>query len=131
MTTPARQTEYQVVHYLRKKSIAFGSTTTQSYLGTIPANSLILKPDSGVHVVTAFNAGTTNTLDIGTTTTTTLWGSALALGTTTFVPLDEAVGGYRVTVDTDVYYKLNQAGTAATTGDADIVISYIPHGDRD
>lgn len=129
MTRPARQTEAQQVHYLRKKTLAFGASTTQTYLGTIPAGALILKPLSGVHVVTAFNAGTTNTLDIGTTTTTTLWGSALALGTTTFVPLDEAVGGYRVSADTDVYYKLNQTGTAATTGDADIVVAYAVDND--
>jgi hypothetical protein len=44
-------------------TIAFGNTTDKSLSIVIPANSQLV--DIKVFVITAFNAGTTNTLDIG------------------------------------------------------------------
>ncbi len=125
----ARQFSLQAVHYLRKK-ITFADDGKTVDVGTIPAGALILKPLSGVMVATAFNGGTTNTLDIGPSTDsgTDLWATALALGTTTFVPIDEAVSNL-VSVDTKVQAKVvSTAG--ATAGEGYIVIAFIPNNDR-
>src|SRR6185312_3485089 len=102
MTAPARVYSSQQVHYLRK-AISFADNGKTVDVGTIPAGALLLKPICGVHVSVAFNGDTTNTLDIGPSTDsgTNLWATALALGTTTFVPIDEAVSNL-VSVDTKV-----------------------------
>jgi hypothetical protein len=125
----ARQFSLQAVHYLRKK-ITYADDGKTVDVGTIPAGALILKPLSGVMVATAFNGGTTNTLDIGPSTDsgTDLWATALALGTTTFVPIDEAVSNL-VSVDTKVQAKV-VSSSGATAGEGYIVIAYIPNNDQ-
>jgi hypothetical protein len=95
-------------------------------LGTIPSGSLILKPASGIHVSTVYNAGTNNLMNIGTSADDDLFGTVLSLLTATFVPLDEAVGGFRVTADTVITASHALTGTAATTGAGVVVIAYIP-----
>lgn len=123
----ARQFYTQQVHYLRK-SIVFGDDGTALTVGKIPAGSVILKPLSGVQVSTAFNAGTTNTLNIGTSADDNLYGTLLALGATDFVPCDEAVS-YLVTSDTTMTCTVVLTGTAATAGAGEVVIAYIPDND--
>lgn len=124
----ARQYHTQQVHYLRK-SIAYTDNGTALTVGTIPAGSVILKPISGVHVTTAFDAGTNNLLDVGSSANDDLWGTDLALGTANFVPLDEAIGGYLVAADTTITATVALSGTAATAGAAEVVICYIPDND--
>lgn len=129
MTSPARQFHTQQIHYLRK-SIAFSDTYPVT-VGVIPSGSLILKPISGVQVNTAFNAATTNVLDIGESSPTDnddLYATDLALGTATFVPIDEAVN-LAVTADTTITCTYAQTGTAATAGAGEVVIAYIPDND--
>lgn len=127
--TAARQFHTQQVHYLRK-SITFADDGLTVTVGTIPAGSLILRPLSGVAVTTAFNAGSTNVLDIGPSTDsgTDLWATDLSLTALAFVPLDEAVTNL-VSVDTVVQAAVDLTGTAATAGAAEIIICYIPDND--
>lgn len=125
----ARQFHTQQVHYLRR-GITFADNGVAVTVGEIPAGALILKPASGVHVVTVFNAGTSNVLDIGTSADDDLFGTDLALGTANFVPLDESIGGYRVAATTTITATVALSGTAATTGDAEVVIAYIPDNDQ-
>lgn len=126
----ARVYASQQIHYLRK-SITFADDGTTVTVGTIPADSLVLKPISGVAVTTVFNAGSTNVLDVGPSTDsgTDLWATDLALGTLGFVPIDEAVTNL-VSVDTIVQAAVDLTGTAATTGAAEIIIAYIPDNDK-
>lgn len=124
----ARQYNTQQVHYLRK-GLVFGDNGVARTVGVIPAGSLILKPISGAHITTAFNAGTTNTLNIGTSADDDLFGTALALGSANFVPLDESIGGFLVAADTTVTATVVLSGTAASTGAAEVVIAYIPDND--
>ena len=114
-----------VVHFLRK-TVTFADDEVAIQVGIVPAGTLILKPMSGVHVTTAFNSGTKNAVDIGTDANDDLWGTDLALGTATFVPLDEAVGGYVVSEDTIVTATVDLTGTAATAGEAEVVICFVP-----
>ena len=122
-----RQYHQQMIHFLRK-SIVFGDNNTELTVGVIPAGSVILKPLSGVSVSTAFNAGTTNTLNIGTSADDNLYATLLALGTTTFVALDENVSNL-VSADTTITATVVLTGTAATTGAGEVVIAYVPDTD--
>jgi hypothetical protein len=123
----ARQYPAQLVHYLRR-TLLFSDSGAQT-VGVVPAGALILKPASGAHVVTAFNAGTTNTIDIGTDADGDLFATALAAGAANFTPCDEAIGGFRVEADTTVTAAYNQTGAAASAGEAEIVVAYIPDND--
>ena len=127
--TSARNLGIQAVHFIRKTITTADAATTVT-VGIIPAGSVILKPISGVDVKTVFNAGTNNRLDIGPSTDsgTNLWGTLLTLLGADFVPLDEAVT-HRVEADTTVQAYVDVTGTAATTGEAEIIICFIPDND--
>ena len=122
----ARNLHQQSVHYLRK-TITNADDDATVTVGIIPSGSLVLKPSSGIHVTTAF-AGGTPILDIGPDSNPDLLGTDLALGTTTFVPLDEEVGGYLVTSDTTIVAQLT-SGSAITAGSGEIIITFIPDND--
>ncbi len=108
-------------------TIAFGDTSDKSLSIVIPANSQIV--DIKVFVTTAFDAGTTNTLDIGIVGDSDLYvdnaavGTAgdAALGVTALVNEWSDIG----TTDVKLAAKYIQTGTAATAGAARIVVSYV------
>ena len=124
MANPSpRDLGYSVVQEI-SATVGYADNGTAVVVGTIPAGSVILKPMSGVTVSTAFNAGSTNTLNVGTTDDDNLYGTLLALGTTTFVPLDENVS-FVVTEDTVITATVVLTGTAATAGSGVVSIAYI------
>lgn len=130
MATTSRLFHTQQVHYLRKTMIY--SNETETNIGNIPSGSLILKPISGVHISTAFDATTTNVIDVGFSANPNdpnLLGTVMDLKSATFVPLDEAVGGYLVTADVTVTATISHTGAAASAGSAELVICYIPDND--
>lgn len=100
-------------------------------VGILPPNATILKAISGVTVDTVFNAGTTNTVDIGVTGTPAKFGSALSLTATNFVPVAQAASYITApNVDTEVFVTVNLSGTTATTGIATVVIAFVPFNDN-
>lgn len=123
-TTP-RQFHTQQIHYLRKKVNYNDAGIAAGVLfGTVPAGALIVTQN--VRVDTAFNAGTTNALNVGTT----------AGGTQVFT--DAATAGARtptianlpLATDTDLYVAYAQTGTAATAGVGTVVIGYVVDNDK-
>ena len=108
-------------------TIAFGNTTDKSLSIVIPANSQLV--DIKILVTTAFDAGTTNTLDIGIVGDSDLYvdGAAVgtagdaALGSTALVTNWSDIG----TTDVKLAAKYIPSGTAATAGAARIVVSYV------
>lgn len=129
--TVAREYHTAQVHYLAKNISWADGNTKVTTLGTIPANSQILNTISGVFVNTVFNAGTTNVLDIGTTADDDLYATDLALGTKAFVALDELatatnVNTWYISADTTFTCTVALTGTQATTGNAVVVIAYVP-----
>lgn len=124
-----RQYHQQVVHFLRK-SIAYTDDGDTIVIGKVPAGSIILKPTSGVHVTTAFNGNSSNVLDIGYSSDsgTNNLATQLSLATTTFVPLDEAVGDYLCTSDTTISMLVTSTASASA-GAGEVVICYIPDTD--
>lgn len=129
-----RQYSQEVVHYLRR-NVTFADFGRGALLvGTIPAGSVILKPNSGVNVHTVFNSSGTDLLDVGVVNTglndDDFLATDLSLATLGFQALDEAVSFY-VSLDTDITATLAQSVADATTGVAQIVIAYIPFTNDD
>ena len=122
MGSHARVYHTQQIHYI-EKTLTFDSGVVT--IGTIPAGAHIVKPISGAAVNVAFNAGTTNVIDIGTTANDDLFATDLAGGSIAFVPFDEAVTQL-VAAETTFTATYAQTGTAATAGSARIMICYIP-----
>ncbi len=98
-------------------------------LGTLPAGAIVLS--CIVKIVTPFNAATTNVLTIGTASDAS---AVLAAGdideTTAATTLAGAATGYRPTVDTPLFIKYAQTGTAASAGAAIVVMTFAPNNDR-
>jgi hypothetical protein len=92
-------------------------------MGTLPAGAMLLA--IAVRVNTAFNAATTNALNLGTAAGGTQIGTDAATAGARF----PTVPNLSFAADQDVYVQYAQTGTAATAGQADIVITYAPNND--
>jgi hypothetical protein len=109
-------------------NVVFGANGTETVVATLPANSQIYQ--IAVDVTTAFDAGTTNTLDIGDGTTADKYADALAAGAQARVLATSDVSqiGNLIdigTSDVDVTVTYNQTGTAATAGAATVTVLYL------
>jgi hypothetical protein len=109
-------------------NVVFGADGTTTVVATLPANSQIYQ--IAVDVTTAFNAGTTNTLDIGDGATADKYADALAAGAQArvFATSDVSQIGNLIdigTADVDVTVTYNQTGTAATAGAATVTVLYL------
>jgi hypothetical protein len=120
----------QMVHYLwatvnwNDPGVAAGEGLP--FDNAIPSGSIIIGTD--VYVVTAFNAGTTNVLNLGTTPTGVDIVAAAAITNTTGA-LTQNLKGTTIQAATDlpIYFQFTQTGTAATAGQAIIIIKYCPN----
>lgn len=121
--TTARDAGFQNVQYYRKRIQYSDGVLTWKF--KIPAGSIILAPISGVDVQTVFNFGTNNRVQIGDASNPSKYGLNVSLAALGFAPMAVAVG-HKVTVDTDIVFTVDNSGTAATTGDAELVLAYIP-----
>ena len=124
--TTARSYHTAQIHYLRK-DFTFADDGSTLTVGIIPANATIIKPISGVNVDVAFNAGTTNVLDIGHADSTAdpdYYATNLALGSIAFVAIDEAVDVTH-TADRTITASVDLTGTAATAGTGQVVIAFV------
>lgn len=132
MVGTPRQTQFQHVHYLRKKvMLGDAGLTTGVLVGTLPAGAII-GYDAQINVTTAFDATSTNVMVVGTT----VGGndvsadavSAAGVAGTKRMSTADALGP--VAADTDIWVKYTQSGTAATVGTAYILIPFYPNNDR-
>ena len=136
----AREHPLQHVHYLRKNvdynTTGIGTAATVKMSAPLPANAIILA--TYVKINTAFNAGTNNPIHVGISGNNT----ALVNGGTTGAgdaDIDTTATGMNIVYrggdlalqssETEIYIYYNQSGTAATAGDADIIVAYIPAND--
>lgn len=133
MAGVARQSHMQVVHYLRKR-VNYNDAGISSgvVMGTLPAGAQVI--DLTVRVLTAFNATSTNVLTVGTNSSS--WDNLTGSGSSDVTEgtpemYRVAPSNFDVTfsADTDVYVKYAQTGTAAGTGQADIILTYVPNAD--
>lgn len=125
MTTPARKYHTEQVHYIRTLINYSDPDALTRVVGVIPANSNVLRINTCVS--TAQNAGTTNTLSVGTTSGGTDLVNATAAGSVTANVVAQAPSGKSyVTSDTTIYATLTQSGTAATAGVVHVTVEYVP-----
>lgn len=129
MTTPARIYHTQQTHFLRK-SISFEDIGSTVDLGVVPAGAIVI--NAGVVVSTAFDSGSTDVLDIGTSSDTDGFATDLSLQTAGRIAADELatsndLGPYAA--DTTLQCVLAATGTAATAGSAEVFVEYIPDTD--
>jgi hypothetical protein len=121
----ARLLHTQQIHYFRKR-VNFNDVGIAAgvFMGTMPAGGMIVTQN--VRVNTAFNAGTTNALNVGTTA----GGTQLFTDAATAGARSPAIANLSFAVDTDLFVAYAQTGGAATAGQADIVIGFAPNNDQ-
>lgn len=109
-------------------NVVFGANGSTTVVATVPANSQIYQ--IAVDVTTAFDAGTTNTFDLGDGTTADKYADALAVGSQARVLATSDVSqiGNLIDIgssDVDVTVTYNQTGTVATAGAATVTVLYL------
>jgi hypothetical protein len=129
-TNPAAHPEDAGVQYIRR-TFTFDLAQLQAGaglpLGAIPAGAMISGAD--VNIETAFNAGTTNVMNIGSAATPA--GVAASAGIIAGTPgwkkgLTGALCGTPLAADTIIYVLYAPTGTAPTTGKGQAVVTYFP-----
>ncbi len=120
----ARQLHTQQTHYIRKRvNYNDSAIGTGVAFGTLPAGAMIVSQN--VRVSTAFNAGTTNALNVGTAA----GGTQLFTDAATAGARSPTIANLSFASDTDLFVQFAQTGTAASAGIADIVIGFVPNND--
>ena len=109
-------------------NVVFEANGTTTDIATLPANSQIFQIT--VDVTTAFDAGSTNTLDLGDGSTADEYADALALGTLgrVLATSDISQVGNLIdigTSDVTVTATYNQTGTVATAGACTVTVLYL------
>lgn len=123
--TSARQFHTQQIHYLRTLINYNDTDALTRKMGTIPAGANILRINTCIS--TAQNAGTTNTLSVGTSSGGTDLVNATAAGSATANVVVQAPSGKSLMAsDTDIWATLTQSGTAATAGVVEVTVEYAP-----
>jgi hypothetical protein len=132
MAGPARELHTQQLHYIRKKvNFNDAGISTGVVVGTIPANSILVY--ACAVITTAFNAATTNVLQLGTTATggEILANAVVLAGATGYKTATSGTAFALVpAADTDIYASYTQTGTAATAGVGYLVLGYVPNNDQ-
>ena len=124
----ARRQAWQVTNTL-KKTVNFNDPNIASGVAfdeSLPAGAFIISVT--VEIVTAFNAGTTNVLTIGTNGATynnIVASGDVTPGTPSVAQPTRGLGrSLAASAETPVFAKYTQTGTAATAGQAVVVIEY-------
>jgi len=125
MTTPARNDGSQAVQTITK-DIAFSDVDTTVTVGVLPAGAVVLR--AGAIVSTAFNSGSTDILDIGTSADSDGFATDISLATIGVIAADEMAttndaGPYAS--DTTIVCVPAQTGTAASAGAARVYVEFI------
>ena len=134
-----QQYEQNVVHVLRK-SLVFGDATalTTFSMGWVPNQAAIV--DAGVNVLTVFNAGTNNLLDIGyrnggnsESDDLDEYATKVVLTTAGIIAADElATAAVNIfPLGAEITCSLDLTSTAATTGRAVVWVQYVVDNDGD
>lgn len=125
MSIPARKYHTYQTHYLLA-DVAFNTPGISDgiQVGSLPAGAMVV--GAQVVVDTAFNAGTTNDLTVGTTPTgAEIVTAATAAAGSAGAKQSTAGNALSLASDTPVYVRYNQTGAAATAGKARIGIQYL------
>lgn len=125
MTTPARNDGSQSVQTITK-DITYLDVDTTVTVGVLPAGAVVI--GAGAVVSTAFNSGSTDILDIGTSADPDGFATDISLAAAGVIAADELassndVGPYAS--DTTIVCVPAQTGTAASAGAARVYVQFI------
>ena len=109
-------------------NVVFAADGTTTTIATLPANSQII--EIYVDVTTAFDAGTTNTLDLGDGSTADQFADALDVSSAARLLATSDVSQIPNLIDigasdVQVVATYNQTGSAATAGAATVTVVYV------
>ncbi len=128
----AREYHTRQTHFIRyDHTFDAAASGTAIKIGAIPKNAVVLR--TVVSVQTAYNAGTTNVLIVGTSGDDDALVAAggvdeTAVAATSVAPA--TLGGLlSSSADTDIYVEYTQSGTAASAGASSIVVEFVPAED--
>lgn len=123
-----RQLQQHTTHFFRR-NITFASTGALT-LGVLPPGAIVV--NAGVVVTEAFNWGTNNLLDIGTSSDDDGFATNLALGTVGLITWDELATSNDLysTSAVTLIATPDLTGTQATTGAGEVYVEFIPDNDR-
>jgi hypothetical protein len=126
MGSQARVYHTNQIHYLRK-DIVFTDTAVMT-VGVLPAGAIVV--DAGVVVSTAWNSGTSDVLDIGTSGDGDGFATDLSLRTIGNIVWDELATSNDLYSASEVTITCQAAstGTTATAGLGHVYVAYIPVG---
>jgi hypothetical protein len=151
MSLAPRQTQLQVTHSIRydftfntpnanqsdgsipsatTAALAAGVLAAGVQIGTLPPGAVVKTVDAFVDV--AFNNGTNNLFSVGLTATGTdfVSGGSLAsqalVSTTVPIAANATTKAATAKTGTPIFLSTSQTGTAATTGQASVVVSFHP-----
>ena len=129
---PARDAGEQQIGILRKRYTFLDVAATVT-VGKIPAGASVV--GGGVHVVTAFNATTTDVVNvgfIGATTNASAYATALTTAAVGWIVLDELATTTNIqgTVEHTITAAPTETGAASTAGVADIIIWFVVNNDK-
>lgn len=112
------------VHYL-SAAVAYTDNGVAVTLGYLPPGAVVL--EAGIVVTTVFNAGTTNTLNVGTSADDDGFASLIALGTKGRIVADDMATSDDLysTSEATITATVVLTGTAATTGAGTVYVTYI------
>jgi len=129
-TNPVRHPEDIGVGHIRR-TVTLADATNPANTNGVPIGALeagAIPLSVHVYVPTAFNAGTTNTLDVGVIGTVAGYAAAAStlVGATGFKPaLTGTLSGKPLDADAVIYAKYGQTGTAATAGAAIVILTFV------
>lgn len=113
-------------------TVVYGANGSSTVIGYIPAGSQII--DVYVDVTTAFNAGTTNTFDIGDGSTANQFADALDVSSAARVLASSDVsqlGNFANTGTADIPFTVtyNRSGSTPSAGAARVTVLYVQGND--
>ncbi len=125
-----RQLQQHTTHFFRKNFVFSDTTAVAQTLGVLPPGAIIV--NAGVVVTTAFNHGTNNLLDIGTSSDDDGLATNLSLATVGNIVWDELATSNDLysTSAVTLTFTPDMTGTAGTTGAAEVYVEFIPDNDR-
>lgn len=128
----ARLMPWHGVHFMRK-TVNFNDTDISTGVGFkhyLPSGARILF--TNVVIKTAFNAGTTNVITVGTVSSgyNNMVGAGDVNEAATGSTMVLAGADLTISSDTRPFIKYTQTGDAATTGVAEVIIAFVPNMDE-
>jgi hypothetical protein len=127
ISIPARDNGTKSTQYVSRR-INFNDSGVR-VVGVIPAGAIVI--NAGIVVTTAFNAATTNVIDLGTGGDGDGFATDLAGGTIGRIPADELATSddlLNAASDVTITAEYAQTGTAATAGSCIVFVEYITLG---